>query len=45
MTEKGQTYKCEVCGAVVSVVKGGEGDLVCCGQEMRRLGEEEAKAY
>jgi superoxide reductase len=45
MTEKGQTYKCEVCGAVVAVRKGGAGDLVCCGQEMKRLSQEEAKEY
>jgi desulfoferrodoxin-like iron-binding protein len=44
MTEKGQTFKCEVCRAVVSVLKGGDGDLVCRGQGMKRLSEEEAKA-
>lgn len=26
-------------------LKGGDKDLVCCGQEMKRLNEEAAKAY
>ncbi|MFH1317163.1 MAG: desulfoferrodoxin [Candidatus Woesearchaeota archaeon] len=35
MAEKGQIYKCEVCGNVVSVFEAGSGDLVCCGQMMK----------
>jgi desulfoferrodoxin-like iron-binding protein len=45
MTEKGQIYKCDVCGNVVSEVEASDGDLVCCGQNMRLLGGEEAKKY
>jgi len=45
MAQKGEVYKCDVCGNVVSVMQGGDGDLVCCGQNMRKLGEEEAKEF
>ena len=34
MTEKGQIYKCEICGNVVEVLEPGAGQLVCCGQPM-----------
>ncbi|MFH1054263.1 MAG: desulfoferrodoxin [Candidatus Woesearchaeota archaeon] len=47
MAEKGQIYKCEVCGNVVSVFEAGSGDLVCCGQMMKlqksKTGAEEGK--
>ncbi len=33
-TETGETYECEVCGAVVEVKEGGAGELVCCEQPM-----------
>ena len=45
MTEKGQIYKCDICGNVVSVLETGDGDLVCCGQNMRLLTGEEARKY
>lgn len=45
MAEKGEVYKCEICGNVVSVLQGGDGDLVCCGEEMKLLREEEANKY
>ncbi len=45
MAQKGEVYKCDVCGNVVSVMQGGDGDLVCCGQNMRKLSEEEAKKF
>jgi superoxide reductase len=45
MTEKGQIYRCEICGNVVSVLQEGDGDLVCCGENMKLLSAEEAKAY
>ena len=45
MAQKGEVYKCDVCGNVVSVMQGGDGDLVCCGQNMRKLSEEEAKEF
>lgn len=34
MTEKGQVYKCEVCGNIVEVLHAGGGQLVCCGKLM-----------
>jgi len=35
MAKKLQVYKCEVCGNIVEVLHGGEGELVCCGQPMK----------
>lgn len=35
MAEKLQIYKCEVCGNMVELVHGGQGELVCCGQPMK----------
>lgn len=35
MTEKGQIYKCEVCGNKVEVLEKGVGTLVCCNQNMK----------
>ncbi|MFH1183115.1 MAG: desulfoferrodoxin [Candidatus Moraniibacteriota bacterium] len=34
MAKRGQIYKCEICGNIVEVLHGGEGELVCCGQPM-----------
>jgi len=34
MAERKQVYKCELCGNVVEVLHGADGDLVCCGAEM-----------
>ncbi len=34
MTLKLQIYKCEICGNIVQVFQEGDGNLVCCGQEM-----------
>lgn len=45
MAKKGEVYKCDICGNVVSFLNGGDGDLVCCGGEMHLLSEEEAKEY
>jgi superoxide reductase len=39
MAEKLQVYKCDVCGNIVEVLHGGEGELVCCGQPMALLTE------
>jgi superoxide reductase len=39
MAEKLQVYKCELCGNIVEVLHGGEGELVCCGQPMILLTE------
>ena len=34
MTEVGEVYYCEICGAEVSVITGGAGTLVWCDQPM-----------
>ncbi len=39
MAERLQVYKCELCGNIVEVLHGGEGELVCCGQAMVLLKE------
>jgi len=35
MSERNQVYKCALCGQIVEVIHGGEGELVCCGQPMK----------
>jgi len=37
MAEKLQIYKCKICGNIVEVLHGGDGELVCCGQPMKNL--------
>ncbi len=39
MAERLEVYKCEVCGNIVEVLHGGDGELVCCGQPMNRVVE------
>lgn len=39
MTEQLELYKCNVCGNIVEVIHGGEGDLVCCSVPMNKLTE------
>ena len=39
MAERLEIYKCEVCGNIVEVLHGGDGELVCCGQPMNRFVE------
>jgi superoxide reductase len=39
MAKKMEVYKCEVCGNIVEVLHGGEGELVCCGQPMKLQNE------
>ena len=36
MTKVKEIYKCEACENVVEVKKAGEGELVCCGEPMKR---------
>jgi superoxide reductase len=43
MAKKGEVYKCEVCGNLVAVIQGGNGDLVCCGEDMQLVNESEAE--
>ncbi len=38
MANSGETYKCDLCGQVVKVEKGGQGTLVCCDQPMKKVG-------
>ena len=34
MTERGQVWKCEICGNIIEVVHKGADSLVCCGKPM-----------
>jgi len=34
MAKKLEIYKCDICGNIVEVLHGGQGTLVCCGQDM-----------
>jgi superoxide reductase len=42
MAKKLEIYKCMVCGNIVEVLHGGDGELVCCGQPMENLTEKTA---
>lgn len=37
--ERGQVYKCDLCGNIVEVLRSGGGELVCCGEPMQLLKE------
>jgi superoxide reductase len=37
MAEKLEIYECKICGNIVEVLRGGQGELVCCGQPMEKL--------
>lgn len=39
MTEKGQIYRCDICGNIVDVRCAGQGKLVCCEVPMELLKE------
>lgn len=39
MTEVREIYKCEICGNIVEVLHSGIGELVCCGQPMKKMEE------
>jgi len=43
MTKKADVHKCPDCGCIVSVMKGGEGDLTCCNKKMVVVTPDEAK--
>jgi superoxide reductase len=45
MAKKGEVYKCEQSGNVVAVIEGGDGDLVCCGEEMKLASDSETKEF
>ncbi len=44
MAEKLQIYKCAICGNIVEVINGGDGELVCCEEPMELLDEKTADA-
>jgi len=37
MTIKFQIYKCSICGNLVQILQEGEGNLICCGEEMELM--------
>jgi superoxide reductase len=37
MAQEKEIYRCTVCGNLVEVLHGGDGELVCCGQPMTLL--------
>ena len=39
MAEQTEVYRCEICGNIVEVLHGGQGELVCCGEAMTLLTE------
>lgn len=39
MAKRLEVYKCDVCGNIVEVLHGGQGNLVCCGQNMNLMVE------
>lgn len=39
VTERLQIYKCQSCGTLLEVLRGGDGPLLCCGQPMTMLRE------
>ena len=44
MAEKLEIYHCLLCGNIVEVLHGGDGELVCCGQPMKKLVAKKADA-
>jgi superoxide reductase len=39
MAERYDVFKCDACGNIVQVLVGGGGELVCCGEPMKKLTE------
>jgi superoxide reductase len=39
MAQKLEIYKCVACGNIVQVLHGGDGELVCCGEPMKKMTE------
>ena len=44
MAEKLEVYECKICGNLVEVLRGGKGELVCCGEPMEKLTAKTADA-
>ena len=40
----GEKYRCNICGNEVTVTKAGGGTLVCCGEEMEKIGQGDSQA-
>lgn len=43
MAELNQIYKCEICGNIAMIVHAEAPNIVCCGQEMKKLEEKTAE--
>lgn len=41
MAELMQIYKCDLCGNIIEILHGGAGELVCCGEPMNLLVEQD----
>lgn len=39
MAKRMEVYKCAACGNIVQILVGGDGELSCCGQPMKKLVE------
>ena len=39
MAQQLEIYKCEMCGNIIEVMQGGDGELVCCGKPMKLMKE------
>ena len=39
MAKQLEVYKCEICGNLIEVMFGGDGELVCCGKPMKLMVE------
>jgi superoxide reductase len=37
MAERYEIYECKVCGNIFEALRGGKGELSCCGQPMKKL--------
>lgn len=42
MIEKGQKYRCNICGNVVEIVEVGGGQLMCCAAPMEQVKSEDS---
>ncbi len=41
--EKSDVYKCENCETIITILKGGEGELSCCEKKMMNVTPDEGK--
>lgn len=40
MKQTDQKYNCNICGSLIEVLYGGEGNLTCCGENMKLVMEQ-----